>query len=255
MTIAVEQLTKRFGELTALDAVSFRVEPGEVFGYLGPNGAGKSTTVKILLGLLEPTSGRVEIDGVDAIADPVTARERIGYVPEAQSLYDALTPIEHLRFVGRMRQLDDAVIARRGEALLDTFGLADRADEPVRTYSKGMRQKVALALAFLHRPKVLLLDEPLSGLDATSALLLKDLIRGFAARGSAILYCSHVLDVVERVCDRAMILAKGTEVAHGSIGELRAQTKGTTLDEVFRSVAMERDPAELASQLLEALDG
>ncbi|MFG0315866.1 MAG: ABC transporter ATP-binding protein [Planctomycetota bacterium JB042] len=254
MSIAVTSLSRTFGSLTALSSISFRVEPGEVFGYLGPNGAGKSTTVKILLGLLEPSSGEAVVDGVDVRRDPVTVRERIGYLPEVLALYDALTPTEHLRFAGRMRRMDEATIARRGEALLETFGLADRANHPIRTFSKGMRQKVSLALAFLHRPRVLILDEPLAGLDATSALLLKDLIRGFAAKGAAVLYCSHVLDVVEKVCDRAMILNRGRTVAEGTIAALREQTKGTSLDEVFRKVAVERDPAALARQLLEALD-
>lgn len=252
--IEVESLRREFPPVIALDGVSFRVGAGEVFGYLGPNGAGKSTTVKVLLGLLAPTSGRAVVDGVDVSADPVTVRERIGYLPEVLALYDALTPREHLRFVGRMRKLDEATIERRGSALLETFGLIERRDQPIRTFSKGMRQKVALSLAFLHRPRVLILDEPLAGLDATSALLLKDLIRGFAARGAAVLYCSHVLDVVEKVCDRALILNRGREVASGTIAELRERTKGTSLDEVFRRVAVERDPEVLARQLLEALE-
>lgn len=253
MTIEVKGLSHRYGDLVALDAVSFRVEAGEVFGYLGPNGAGKSTTVRILLGLQAPSAGTVAIAGIDALADPVGARERIGYLAEIVQLYEALTPEEHLQFVGRLRGLADDVIARRTAALLAAFDLAERAREPIRGFSKGMRQKVGLALALLHKPPVLVLDEPLSGLDATAALILKDVIRGLANQGAAVLYCSHVLDVVERLCDRAMILNKGRTVAVGSIEELRAQTQGTTLDEVFRSVATEIDPAERARELLAAL--
>ncbi len=254
MTIEARSLVMQFGDVRALDGVSFEVAAGEVFGYLGPNGAGKSTTIKLLLGLLAPTSGVARVAGIDVAADPVGVRERIGYVPEVLSLYDALTAEEHISFVGRLRRLDEATIARRSEALLATFELTDRAREPIRTFSKGMRQKVALALAFLHRPEVLILDEPLSGLDATAALILKDVIRGTAARGSAVLYASHVLDVVERVCDRAMILNRGKTVAVGTIAELREKTKGTTLEEVFRRVATERDPEQLARELLEALE-
>lgn len=254
MSIEATGLVFDYGELRALDGVTLRVDAGQVFGYLGPNGSGKSTTVKVLLGLLKPTEGNVSVAGVDVTRDPVSAREQIGYLPEIISLYEALTPEEHLRFVARLRRLDEAVIEPRIAALLGTFGLTDRAGEEIRTFSKGMRQKVALALAFIHRPPVLILDEPLAGLDATAALILKDLIRGFASRGTAVLYCSHVLDVVERVCDRALILKQGKPVAEGTIDELRRQTANTTLDEVFRSVATEVDPARQARDLLEALD-
>ena len=254
MTIEVEGLVQEYGDLRVLDGVSFRVERGEVFGYLGPNGAGKSTTVKVLLGLLEPSAGRVRVAGVDLAHDPLGAKEKIGFLPEVLSLYEALTPEEHLSFVARLRGLPEDVIERRSRALFEAFGLAERSRQPIRTFSKGMRQKVALSLAFIHRPEVLILDEPLAGLDATAALILKDLIRGFAKRGTSVLYCSHVLDVVERVCDRALILNRGKTVAEGTIAELRERTANTSLDEVFRSVATETDPALLASDLLEALD-
>ncbi len=253
MTIEVENLAHSFGELRALDGVSFRAAAGEVFGLLGPNGAGKSTTVRALLGVLRPDSGTVRVAGIDVATDGVGARARIGYLPEVHSLYEALTPREHLSFVGRLRGLDDATIDRRGGAFLSAFEIEDRADEPIRTFSKGMRQKVALALAFIHQPKVLLLDEPLSGLDATAALLLKELVKGVAKAGTTVLYCSHVLDVVEKVCDRALILARGKPVAQGTIAELRERTRGTTLDEVFRSVATDVDPIARARELLEAL--
>jgi len=251
--IEVHELTHDYGDFRAVSGVSFRVEPGQVYGYLGPNGAGKSTTVKVLLGLLAPTSGSVTLAGVDVRKDPVGARAKSGYVPEVASLYEALTAVEHLKLVGRLRGLDEGVIDRRSEALLDTFDLTARAGEPIRSYSKGMRQKVALALAFLHRPDVLVMDEPLSGLDASAALILKRMVRGMADAGSAVLYCSHVLDVVERLCDRALILNKGQVVAEGSIDELRQKTEGTTLDEVFRSVATDVDPEARANALLEVL--
>lgn len=254
MTIEVEHLGHRYGDLVALDDVSFHVRPGEVFGYLGPNGAGKSTTVRILLGLMHPSSGTARVAGIDVARDPVAARAAVGYLPELVALYEGLTPNEHLDFVARVRRMDEGVAKRRGIALLEALGLAAWADEPVRSFSKGMRQRVGLALALLHRPPVLVLDEPLSGLDAQAALVLKEVLRGFASRGTAILYCSHVLDVVERVCDRAMILSKGKTVAHGSIAELRATTRGTSLEEVFRSVAADADPTAIANTLLAALD-
>lgn len=251
--IEVDALTHDYGDFRAVSGVSFRVEPGQVYGYLGPNGAGKSTTVKVLLGLLAPTEGSVRIAGVDVREDPVGARARTGYVPEIASLYEALTAVEHLQLVGRLRGMEEEVIDRRTKALLDTFDLTARGGSPIRSYSKGMRQKVALSLAFLHRPQVLVMDEPLSGLDASAALILKRLVRGLADAGSAVLYCSHVLDVVERLCDRALILNKGKVVAEGSIAELRKKTAGTTLDEVFRSVATDVDPEARADALLEVL--
>lgn len=251
--IEVERLTRDYGDRRALDQVSFRVERGQVYAYLGPNGAGKSTTVKILLGLLPPSSGSARVGGVDVREDPVRVRENVGYVPEVTSLYETLSAREHLEFVGRVRRLPEREIARRSEALFSAFGLEQRCDDAIRSYSKGMRQKVALALALLHGPRVLILDEPLSGLDAGAALVLKRVIRGLADRGASVLYCSHVLDVVERLCDRALILNEGRVVAEGTIDELRARTRGTTLDEVFRSVATDVDPERRARELLEAL--
>jgi len=255
VTVEVEGLTHDYGDLRALDGVSFEIAKGEVFGVLGPNGAGKSTAVRILLGLMKPVAGRARVAGIDVQQDPVGARERLGYVPEFVTLYEGLTASEHLWFVGRLRRLGDDVIRRRVTTLLDGFDLTAFADEPIRSFSKGMRQKVALSLAFLHRPDVLILDEPLAGLDAGASLLLKELIRGFAQRGTAVLYCSHVLDVVEKVCERALILDKGKMRAMGTLNELRASTRGTTLEEVFRSVASVEDPTIRAARLLRGLDG
>lgn len=252
MTVEVRGLRHRFGPNEVLHGVTFMVPRGSVFGLLGPNGAGKSTTVRILLGLLRPAEGEVRVAGVDPVRDGVAVRARVGYVPERQALYETLTPREHLAFAARVRGLEDAVRRRRSDALLRTLGLADRAEETIRSFSKGMRQKVQIALALLHRPEVLVLDEPLSGLDAPSAILFKEIVRGWAERGGSVLYGSHVLDVVEKVCDRAVVLDEGRVVAEGSIEELRRFARGTSLEDVFRSV-VDRDPEAEARALVEAL--
>ncbi len=251
MTIEVEGLSHRYGDFQALDDVTFQVASGEVLGYLGPNGAGKSTTVQTLLGLLDPMKGSVRVAGIDVRMDPVEVRRRVGYLPEIASLYEGLTPLEHALFVGRLRSIPDETIERRMRAIFRAFELEDRLEGAIRGFSKGMRQKTSIALALLHDPKVLLFDEPLSGLDAASAQLLKELIRGLAKRGAAVLYSSHVLDVVERVCDRAVILDHGKIVAQGTIAELRAKSRETTLEAVFQSVVdPEGDPAARASRII-----
>lgn len=254
MTIEIRGITHRYGETLALEDVNLDVAAGEVVGYLGPNGAGKSTTVKLLLGLMAPTTGTIRVAGIDIARDPIEVRRRVGYLPEIASLFEGLTPLEHALFSGRIRGLDDATIERRTHATLAAFDLTDRMHDPIRGFSKGMRQKVSILLATLHAPQVLLLDEPLSGLDAGAARILKELVRGFAHRGAAVLYCSHVLDVVERVCDRAAILDHGRIVALGTIEELRSRTSETTLEAVFQSVVESiGDPAERASSILAEL--
>jgi ABC-2 type transport system ATP-binding protein len=254
VTIEVRGLEHRYGDLVAVADVSFRVAAGEVLGLLGPNGAGKSTTVRALLGLLEPSGGAIHIAAIDARRHPERVREVVGYAPEVPSLYDALSPQEHAALVGRLRGLDEAAIERRAAALFELFDLEGRASEPVRGFSKGMRQKVSLSLALLHAPRVLLLDEPLSGLDAGAARIVKELVRGLAGRGTAILYCSHVLDVVERVCDRAIVLDSGRVIAEGAIDELMERGGDSTLESVFqRLVDPGGDPASQAAAALAEL--
>lgn len=256
MSIHVASLSHSYAGNPALRDVSFDVKPGEVLGYLGPNGAGKSTTIKCLLGLIEADAGEIAIGGIDVRIDPVEVRRRVGYLPEIAALYEGLSPQEHARFVGRLRGLDEAVIDRRLNVLLAAFDLTDRLEVPAREFSKGMRQKLGLALALLHGPDVLLLDEPLSGLDATAARVVKELVRGYAKSGGAVLYCSHVLDVVERVCDRVIILDKGIVVAQGGVDELMKRGSDATLDQVFqRVVERGRDPTTIATEVIQELRG
>lgn len=256
MTLSVSSLCHSYDAQPALREVSFSLERGEVLGYLGPNGAGKSTTIKCLLGLLRADSGEIRVAGIDVREDPVEVRRRVGYLPEITALYDGLSPFEHARFIGRLRGMSDAAIEHRLEVLLEAFELKDRRDAPVREFSKGMRQKVGLSLALLHGPELLLLDEPLSGLDATAARMVKELVRRYAESGGSVLYCSHVLDVVERVCDRVVILDRGAIVAQGGVDEMLRREGDRTLDSVFqRVVDRGRDPTEIASKVVAEVRG
>ncbi|MCB9918806.1 MAG: ABC transporter ATP-binding protein [Planctomycetes bacterium] len=247
--IRVEDLCVRYGDRSAVENLGFEVAPGRIVALLGPNGAGKSSTVRCLIGLQRPSAGRARIHGVDVSVDPERAKRRLAYVPEHGSLYEVLTAMETLLLAGRLHGMDDAAIAERATTLLDELGLADRAHAPVAGFSKGMRQKLVLACAILTDPDVLVLDEPLSGLDAETTLLVKELLGTWRERGAAILYCSHMLDVVEKLADRILILDRGRLVAEGTLDELR-HGSGVSLDEIFRSVTKAGDPRERAQRLL-----
>lgn len=251
--IRVENLTKTYGTTDALRSVSFDIPAGQVCGYLGPNGAGKSTTVKILTGLLRPTSGTATVAGFDVAAAPLEVKRRIGYVPETGTVYPTLSPNEHLALVGALHDLDPAVVAERGRRMLESFGIADAADRRLDTLSKGQRQKVVISAALLSDPDVVLFDEPLSGLDANAARAIRDIVRGLADRGKTILYCSHVLDVVERLCERVIILDKGQVVADGPTAELIKDSGRGTLEKVFSALTSSEDD-DTARAFIHALD-
>jgi len=222
-----------------------------VLALLGPNGAGKTTALRILCGLLPPTSGRVRVGGHDVAREPLEARRSYAYVPDGAPLYANLSARQHLHLVGRLHELDEGTLEREADRLLDAFGLGERADDPVGDFSRGMRQKTALACALLPKPPLLILDEPLSGLDAPTTAVVKECIRGWAERGGAVLYTSHLLDVVERVADRMAILAKGRLVALGSLRELRARAGSDgTLEELFRTLTEAEDPRAQAARIL-----
>lgn len=252
--IQTEHLSKSYGEKRALVDLSLSVAPGEILGFLGPNGAGKSTTVKILTGMIRPTSGRAVVAGFDIATDPLEVKKRIGYVPETAALYDGLTASEYLELVGCLHHLDPKMAATRRMELLDLFGLGAVVDQRMTEFSKGMRQKVLIASALLHRPEVLFLDEPLDGLDANAAAVIKELLKKLAGQGRTILFCSHILEVVERICTRIVVINDGRQVADGTAAEIRASTGTTTLEEAFSHLTGVRDVGQVASEFLTALD-
>jgi ABC-2 type transport system ATP-binding protein len=220
--ISTEHLTRRFGDLVAVQDVNLRVAPGQFFGFLGPNGAGKSTTIKMLTGLLAPTSGRMQILGIDLTQDSVEVKRQIGVVPEGMALFGRLTGSEYLNFVGRMYGLDRLTAAKRTAELLDFMQLVDQPKALVTDYSHGMQKKLALAAAVIHGPKILFLDEPFEGVDAIASNTLKSMLQNMIARGATIFLTSHVLEIVERLCSHVAIIHRGQLVAQGSLEELRA---------------------------------
>src|SRR3989440_9794655 len=227
-TIITQGLTRRFGELTAVEDVNLRVSPGQFFGFLGPNGAGKSTTIKMLTGLLAPSAGRIEILGLDLQKNPVEVKRQIGVVPEGMALFGRLTGSEFLNFAGRMYGLDRATAAQRAAELLEFMQLADQPKKLVTDYSHGMQKKLAMAGAVIHGPKVLFLDEPFEGVDAIAAGTLKAMLQRMIARGATIFLTSHVLEIVERLCSHVAIIHQGRLVAQGSLEELRAGVAAQT---------------------------
>ena len=220
--IVTEKLTRRFGGLTAVDGIDLTVAAGQFFGFLGPNGAGKSTTIKMLTGLLAPTSGRVQLLGIDFASDSVRVKRQIGVVPEGMALFGRLTGAEYLNFVGRMYGLDRETAAKRAAELLDFMQLADQPKKLVTDYSHGMQKKLALAAAVIHGPKILFLDEPFEGVDAIASGTLKAMLQSMISRGATIFLTSHVLEIVERLCSHLAIIHRGRLVAQGSLEELRA---------------------------------
>jgi len=223
--ISTERLTRRFGDLFAVQDVNLVVAPGQFFGFLGPNGAGKSTTIKMLTGLLAPTSGTIEILGMDLNSNPVEVKRQIGVVPEGMALFGRLTGAEYLNFAGRMYGLNREVAASRAAELLEFMDLAGQPKTLVTDYSHGMQKKLALAAAVIHGPKVLFLDEPFEGVDAIAAGTLKNMLQRMIARGATIFLTSHVLEIVERLCSHVAIIDHGRLVAQGSLDELRAGVK------------------------------
>jgi ABC-2 type transport system ATP-binding protein len=219
--IRAEGLTKRFGDLTAVDSLDLYVKAGELFCFLGPNGAGKTTTIRMLIGTLVPTKGRVLLDGIDVYKEPVRAKQIIGYVPDEPNVYEKLTALEFLSFIADIYRLDKARAKKRALELLDMFELSDRADQQMGGFSHGMKQKMVLAAALLHEPRILFLDEPTVGLDPKSARMFKDILRGLCDRGITVFMSTHILEIAERMADRVGIIQKGKLRAVGSVDELR----------------------------------
>jgi ABC-2 type transport system ATP-binding protein len=234
--VQFKDVTFRYADAEVLHAISFALNKGEVVGLLGPNGAGKSTTIKIMAGILSPNAGFVQVAGHTLPAQAVDVKHCIGYVPESAVLFESLTGQEFLELCGRLQDTPETVLQERIASMLATFNLTSERDSRLDTYSKGMRQKILIAAALLHSPELILLDEPLSGLDVNAAILIKELIAALAASGKTILYSSHVLDVVEKVCDRVLIIDKGHLIADGTPESLKSGSAQGTLEDVFRKL-------------------
>lgn len=231
--IIIEDLVKSFGPTTAVRGISFSVNDGEIYGLLGPNGSGKSTTMKIVAGIIPPTSGKVTVNGIDVSANPLKVKEIAGYIPETPALYESLTPMEFFSFVGSIRRVPKEEFEERVEKLSRAFGIDSFLGELIGTLSFGTKQKVSIISALLHDPEVLVLDEAVNGLDPKSARILKELLLDFKKRGRSILFSTHVLEVAEALCDRIGIIYRGEIVAEGTPKELKEFTKEESLEEVF----------------------
>ena len=251
--LELRNVSKRFAGSLAVDNVSFRARPGEVTGYLGPNGSGKSTTMKMIVGLIETSSGEITFDGRSIDQDVIAWKQRVGYVPEEPHLYAHLSGLEYLTMVGQLRDLPARQTADRIDGLLQLLTLYDDRHVSISAYSKGMRQKVLLAAALLHNPDLLLLDEPFSGLDVGSALVLRDLIQELASRGKVVLFSSHELETVERISSHIVILHRGKVVADDSIERLRALMAASTLEDIFAQLASDHDTAAVSRRIADLI--
>jgi ABC-2 type transport system ATP-binding protein len=250
--IQLTALTKRYGRFTAVDAIDLDVPRGQLFGFLGPNGAGKTTTLRMIAGILRPTGGTVRIAGIDLHADPIAAKSKLGFIPDRPFIYEKLTGAEFLRFVAGLYDQSGPKIEHRARELMALFDLEPWRDELVESYSHGMRQKLIISSAFVHRPEVIVVDEPMVGLDPKAARILKDLFREYTSRGHTIMMSTHTLEVAESLCDRVGIIARGRIVASGTMDELRATaaTGARALEDIFLKLTGEN----AARELVEVLD-
>ncbi len=251
--LELKNITKKFSAFTVVNNVNFSVKPGEILGYLGPNGAGKTTTLRMLAGLLEPSRGEIHFQGKNIRSNLYAYKERLGYVPEQSEIYPHLSAYDYLLMVGRLRGLKDRLLKTKIQDFLKVFDLDKDMHASIGTYSKGMRQKVLVTAALLHDPDILLLDEPLSGLDVTTSLVIRDVIRHLAEENKIIIYSSHVLEVTEKICSAVIILHEGLIVAHDSVENLRNLMKLPSLAEIFSQLVVEVDTNAAAARIVEVM--
>lgn len=252
--VSVSQLYKSFGEVEAVKDLSFDVIKGEVFGLLGPNGAGKTTTITMILGMLDPTSGSIDVGGRDVAAEPTEVKKLIGYVPENCALYENLTAREYLELIGHLHHLPQDRISSQIEKLMKILDLEEAIDRRMTGYSKGMKQKVLLTSALLHNPELIILDEPFSGLDSNSAAVFKQLITQLSGGGKTVIFSSHVLEVVEKLCTRLLIIHEGQKLAEGTSEEIMAQAGQPSLTRAFSQLTGVTDIEDRASNIIDALE-
>ncbi|MCZ2115129.1 MAG: ABC transporter ATP-binding protein [Anaerolineae bacterium] len=250
--LEARNLTRVFGDFKAVDDVTFTIQPGEIVGFLGPNGAGKTTTIKLLTGLLAPTSGTATIGGYDIARSPIEAKSLIGYVPDTPNLYGKLKAAEYLRFMGQLYKVDPAKVEERMRPMLDMFELTDVAGNYLETFSHGMQQKVAITAAFLHSPQIVFMDEPTVGLDPRSARLIKDLMIVNRDKGRSIFFSTHILEIAQTMCDRVIIINKGRIVADAQVDEMRRMRGDQTLEDIFLELTGGREVDEMVKELADA---
>lgn len=248
-------VVKRYGDFTAVKGVDLHAARGEIFGFLGPNGAGKTTTIRMVAGVLRPSAGQVLVDGIDVVARPEEAKAKVGYIPDRPFLYEKLSGGEFLRFVAGLWGRDDPDTARRADRLLELFSLSEWRDELIESYSHGMRQKLLIASALIHQPELIVVDEPMVGLDPRSARILKDLLQAFVAQGGTVFLSTHTLEVAEALCDRIAIIQSGRVIASGTMDDLRrqAETGGAHLEEIFLKVTGGDVMADVIAGLRDAI--
>jgi len=252
--IQLTNVFKNYGEKAVLKGINLSINAGQVIGYIGPNGAGKSTTVKILCGLISDYEGTVTVAGINLKEDPLAVKRKIGYVPELAELYDVLTPVEFLGLMAELYDLPKTIADERIRKMLTAFGLEPNMNQRMDTFSKGMKQKVLITSGLLHNPDIIILDEPLSGLDANSVIIVKDLINKLAKDGKTIFYCSHMMDVVEKVSDQIILINEGHVVANGSFAELQQQQGNESLEKIFAQLTSTSAAGEAANDLMNAFD-
>ncbi|MBL7857186.1 MAG: ABC transporter ATP-binding protein [Cyclobacteriaceae bacterium] len=251
--ITTRNLSKTYTE-RVLNNINLDVQPGEIIGYIGPNGAGKSTTIKILTGIIPDFDGDATVLGLDVRKDILEIKRQIGYIPENAALYDTLTPLEYLQFIGQLYNLDSTQIERKAKELLQLFELGNYTDSRMTTFSKGMRQKVLLIAGMIHNPAILFLDEPLSGLDANAVILVKEILAQLKLSGKTIFYSSHIMDVVEKISDRIMVINKGEMIANGTFQELNAQAHSGSLEKLFTELTGNTEHQSTAGQFINILE-
>lgn len=251
--IQTTNLTKSYGKSNVLKGINLEVFPGQIIGYIGPNGAGKSTTIKILTGLLTEYGGEVKVKGLEVATHPLEIKQAIGYVPENAVVYDVLTPTEYFRFLGSLYQKDGNAMTRKGDELLRIFGLHDQRNERMTSFSKGMKQKVLLISGMLHNPDIIFFDEPLSGLDANSVILLKEILQQLSRAGKTLFYSSHIMEVVEKICDRIILINQGEIIADGTFEELKNQQQSGSLEQLFNQLTGNDEHIGLADEFVQII--
>jgi ABC-2 type transport system ATP-binding protein len=251
--LEIRKITKKYNNIPVVNSISFVAKPCEILGYLGPNGAGKTTTIKMLSGLLEPNSGQILFNGSDIDQNIFEYKKRIGYIPEQAELYSHLSGKEYLQLVGRLRLIPEKILNKKIDYLMEQLGLSIDMNLPISNYSKGMRQKILIVASLIHNPDILLLDEPLSGLDTSTMLIFKDILSQFSKQGKIIIYSSHILEVVEKICDRVIIIDKGVILADNSVTQLKDLMQLPSLESIFKRLVHYENLQQIAENIISAI--